>query len=179
MIIERKKEMIADLGTKLGEWFYKQSIINIKDIDVIRYGLEIFVSEILVSFVILVIGVIRNSFLDTLIYFFFFHLFRKLFKGYHAKTITKCTMLTISSYLLCIYLGNIITEQYIILISILSVLIQLVYCLKRNEKATIFLCLFIKVCIIFLFKDFYVLINIMLITEFLVSVATLFRKEES
>lgn len=130
--------MTEQLGTDLGKWLWKKEVIEEGQIDEVRFAFEIVCSEFLEILTILGYGIVTNQIIITFLYLILFHILRSAFQGYHAKTIWKCFLLTVSAYFGCMIVYKHMTEIAILLFLIVSMLLQLSYCkLHKDIKALI------------------------------------------
>lgn len=91
--MDRKRgNMIARIGTSLGNWLYRQHVIQESQIDLIRYALEIICSEFLELLIMIVYSFITRQIGQTIIFIVIFQLLRKMYDGYHSKTIARCLL---------------------------------------------------------------------------------------
>lgn len=60
--------MIARIGSALGRWLYKNKIIQEKDIDIIRYSLEILFSEFLEVLIIILYSIATKQVYQTVLF---------------------------------------------------------------------------------------------------------------
>ena len=67
--------------------------------DVYVYGLELILSFLTATFMILLIGIIFHKTILTLVFLFIFIALRRFTGGYHASTYLRCKISTISTYL--------------------------------------------------------------------------------
>lgn len=71
-------------------------------LEIYTYGLELIFSSIAETFVLIVLGVIFNLFLETIIFILSFSFLRFFTGGYHAKYYLKCAIVMVIIYLLAI-----------------------------------------------------------------------------
>lgn len=73
----------------------RNSIQKIEDRDILLFGLEIIISSIGDIFAICLIGFIFGYKIEAVIYLFVFAIIKSNAGGYHAKSVTKCFMMTV------------------------------------------------------------------------------------
>lgn len=171
--------MSEHLGTKLGEWLCTQGMIEKNQIDLIRYSFEIMCSEIAENIIIFGYGLLSKKLIFTLMYLIFFHTLRHYFQGYHAKTITRCFVLTIGAYLTALCLFTSVTYGWGVLFLIISLSLQIMYCVKRQQLMPMLISIVLKVTVLTLggsLHDFS-FFQLLIIVELIVSVSALFGKE--
>lgn len=172
--------MAEQLGTKLGKWLYAQGMININQIDLIRYSFEILCSEITKNIVIFGYGILSNQLYYTLMYLIFFHTLRHYFQGYHAKTISRCLTLTIGAYLTAMFFFMYVTYTGGIMFLLISFGLQTAYCIRKHQFMPIIVSALLKLAILLLaiIINNFSFLQLLIITELIVSVSTLFGKED-
>lgn len=73
--MDRKRgNMIARIGTSLGNWLYRQHVIQKSQIDLIRYALEIICSEFLELLIMIVYSFITRQIGQTITFIVIFQL---------------------------------------------------------------------------------------------------------
>ena len=86
----------------------RQKAIENEYFDVYVYGLELILSFLFSTVIILLTGILLNAFDIAIIFLIIFIALRRFTGGYHAPTYLQCKLTTISIYvavnLLCIYL---------------------------------------------------------------------------
>lgn len=165
--------MAAQLGLKLGKWLYRKGQISEDQIDLIRYVFEIICSEVTEIIIILIYGICFHKVIETLLYLAFFHILRKFFQGYHAKTILRCLTLTVGSYLVTL-ITFIYVDPFMITFSlIVSSILQIEYCIKKGELIPILVSILLwvlSVVLYFMNQDILPL-AILAIVELIVSIS--------
>lgn len=172
--------MSERLGTKLGEWLCTQGMIEKNQIDLIRYSFEILCSEIAENIIIFGYGLLSKKFIFTLMYLIFFHTLRHYFQGYHAKTITRRFALTVGAYLTALCLFTTVTYGWGVLFLIISLSLQIMYCVKRQQLMPMLISVLLKVTVLTLGGILYdfSFFQLLIIVELIVSVSALLRKED-
>ncbi len=120
-------------GTVLGKFLYNQHIIRQSDIGKIRYAIEIILSEFTEILTIVIFSLINHQLIETVIFLLCFGLLRKFLDGYHAQSIIRCFLLTLSSYLATMLLYPYFSISFSILIIISIGLLNL-----NNSKLIIY-----------------------------------------
>lgn len=95
--------------------------------DVYTYGLELLISFIISTSIILVIGLAINRIAETLIYFLVFISLRQFSGGYHADTHIRCKISTVLTYVLIIVLSEVtrLSIPHYILLFLLAMILLL------------------------------------------------------
>lgn len=101
-----------------------------QEIDIYRYGLEVFILNFLNIISILLLGYLSNTFLEALIFLITFIILRQLTGGFHFKSYILCNFSFICMYLLFLLfyylrIWELIQNIYFIIIN--SCLIYIMY----------------------------------------------------
>ncbi len=94
--------------------------------DVYTYGLELLISFIISTSIILAIGLAINKIAETLIYFLVFISLRQFSGGYHADTYLRCKIVTVLTYVLIMVLSDVTRlsiPHYILLFALAIILL--------------------------------------------------------
>lgn len=67
------------------------------------YGIELFLSSFICSVLLLLIGIISNTFLESVIFIVCFSALRIFTGGYHAHSFLLCTVITLLNYFLIVF----------------------------------------------------------------------------
>ncbi|NMA79860.1 MAG: accessory gene regulator B family protein [Clostridiales bacterium] len=116
---------------KIVSIFYRNSIVNDDNIDVVRYGMEIVLLKVLFFLTILLIGVITNNVVNIFVFMLFYKPLRTYAGGYHAKTRIGCYFVSV----LMLFLFLISVK----LISMFDVLINAIYIVAIISGVTIWI----------------------------------------
>lgn len=68
------------------------------------YGIELFLSSFICSVLLLSIGTISNTFIESIIFIVFFSALRIYTGGFHAHSFLLCTVITLVNYIVIIYI---------------------------------------------------------------------------
>lgn len=112
--------MITKISSKIVEALIKHSLVENEDKELYSYGFFILLSQILYFIIITTIGVLLNIILESIIFYIAFQFIRRYAGGYHAKTETRCEILSTLSILCCIVLIK-LSKIYDIRIALLSI----------------------------------------------------------
>lgn len=108
---------------------------DLDELDEIRFGIELILTQITLLLSIIVIGILFNSIGATVIYLVVLFSLRTVSDGYHADSFSKCAFITVGTYLACLSTYRII-NNYVVLICLLYVfkvfIIQDASSLKKN-----------------------------------------------
>lgn len=94
--------MLQKMAEKIVYIFFEKDDSNI---DNYIYGIELFLSSFICSVLLLLIGIITNTFFESVIFIVCFSALRIFTGGYHARSFLLCSVITLLNYLfvLCIY----------------------------------------------------------------------------
>ncbi|WP_313346261.1 accessory gene regulator B family protein [Sedimentibacter sp.] len=92
--------MINKISKNVAVFFIKNNLIQVDEIDIYIYGLQLIISSILGISIILFFGIISDHLTDSLIFLFCFIILRQYSGGYHANSYLKCNLYFISIFLL-------------------------------------------------------------------------------
>ncbi|OYO41202.1 accessory gene regulator B [Lachnotalea glycerini] len=83
-----------------------------EDKEIVRYGLEVILSQTVSSLALLLIGLSSHNLLGTVIFIFCFCSIRVVAGGYHANTHLFCFLNTVLSYSFFIVINTYVTREY-------------------------------------------------------------------
>lgn len=112
--------MINKISSKIVEILIKHSLVENEDKELYLYGFFILLSQILYFIIVITIGILFNVIFESIIFYITFQFIRRYAGGYHAKTETRCEILSTLSILCCIVLIK-LSKMYNIRIALLSV----------------------------------------------------------
>lgn len=112
--------MINKISSKIVEILIKHSLVENEDKELYLYGFFILLSQILYFIIVITIGILFNVIFESIIFYITFQFIRRYAGGYHAKTETRCDILSTLSILCCIVLIK-LSKMYDIRIILLSV----------------------------------------------------------
>ncbi|WP_312812000.1 accessory gene regulator B family protein [Sedimentibacter sp.] len=92
--------MINKISKNVAVFFIKNNLIQVDEIDIYIYGLQLIISSILGISIILFLGIISERLTDSLIFLFCFIILRQYSGGYHANSYLKCNLYFITIFLL-------------------------------------------------------------------------------
>ncbi len=132
--------MIKLVSKKLLDYIVSCEVINDnqEERDYYQYGIEVFVSTILGIFLILLLGLLMNSFLESILFLITFIPIRQYTGGYHANTYFKCNFCLCISFLtveiLYHYTANLLPPFFPLIISIIFISTVLIFCPIENKN---------------------------------------------
>lgn len=112
--------MINKISSKIVEILIKHSLVENEDKELYLYGFFILLSQILYFIIVITIGILFNVIFESIIFYITFQFIRRYAGGYHAKTETRCDILSTLSILCCIVLIK-LSKMYDIRIALLSI----------------------------------------------------------
>lgn len=103
--------MINELSNIITLRLQKVGVIQDK-FEIYKYGFELLISSLIGISLILIIGLLSNTFSDSLVFLVCFIILRQCTGGYHSKSYLSCNLSFISVYLIFIYYRNYIMFSY-------------------------------------------------------------------
>lgn len=98
--------MIQAMAQKIGGTFVKRSIIKEEDIKVYTHGLELMLSELISSILVITIGITMGKTMEVLLYLVTFTCIRVYAGGYHASSYRNCiTIFCVCAYFIFVLTG--------------------------------------------------------------------------
>lgn len=152
--------MIHRLSLELADYLFYKKIITMEKYEVYSYGLEMLISAVMGAVLILVCGILTNSFVRSIIFYVLFIVIRMFTGGYHADTHLACKITLLCSFILTniayLMLRDSCKMIFLITISILNLvlvfLLSPVECVKkplsdyvRKRNKAISVCLYLLV----------------------------------
>ena len=109
------------MENKLAKWICRrlrlEQVVDDEYEEVYVYGLELIVSFLISTSIIMTIGLLINQFLPTLTFLITFVLIRQFTGGYHATSYLMCKICTITCFGVTVLLANIISiPNYVFII---------------------------------------------------------------
>ena len=132
--------MINELSNTITLRLQRVGVIQDK-FEIYKYGFELLISSLIGISLILIIGLLSNTFSDSLIFLICFILLRQCTGGYHSKSYLSCNLSFITVYLIFIYYRNYIMFSYkgliISVITSLVIIFLLAPMEHKNKKMNI------------------------------------------
>ena len=97
--------MLHKISSSLADRLINAEIVTRESRDVYIYGIEVLLSSLLSTLLILIIGLALNRFVDTLSFLAVFIGLRSFSGGFHANTYLRCAVVTLSVYFAVILLS--------------------------------------------------------------------------
>lgn len=131
--------MISRLSNLTVLYFLKQSYITDDEQDLYQYGFFILFTQILYSIITIIIGTLLGTVLESIIFYITFQFIRRYAGGYHAKTETRCEIMSTLSIVSCIVVIRLAKtydfQTVLLILSAVSALTIFAFCpLDTPEK---------------------------------------------
>lgn len=101
----------------------KHNYVNDDNYEFVRYGFELLCMKTIIYIVIIIIGIITKSIIEILAFMLAYQPLRMYCGGYHAKTRIVCIFSSILMLCFVIFLGKVIPNIYIPILSFITMLI--------------------------------------------------------
>ncbi len=119
--------MVRRLSESIAQFFYVKNLIPEDEIDSYIYGYEVMLITVINWGTILLIMLFTGRIIETLLYMSYVIVLRHHVGGYHADTHVKCTVLSISAYiiflLLLCYFSNKLAVTMSLALQVFSVIV--------------------------------------------------------
>lgn len=131
--------MINNLSSRLTDRLIDKGSITKDDRELYIYGFFILLSHIMYFSLSAFFGLLFQCFIESVIFYIAFQFIRRYAGGYHAKTETRCEILSTLSLLVCVAIIKVIKtydfQTVLLFINILSAVCILAFCpLDTPEK---------------------------------------------
>lgn len=137
----------------IANYCVKNDIIQSDDMNVLRFGIELVITQLITIGSILLIGLFISEIVQCILFCICFILSRKVFEGYHASTFLRCFLLTNLFYLFVEAVINIkMPYYYLNIISSFFIYQQFKFYDKKRFKIILFI-LFYSMCICFFYLN--------------------------
>lgn len=101
---------MKNISDAIADTLWTQGVIQKEDIDICRYGLDVFISSALEIASILMIAVFVGTFFESVLFFTAFVPLRVYVGGYHANTKLKCYLISLGVYGVFTVIMNILPQ---------------------------------------------------------------------
>ncbi len=119
--------MLLFLSKSMASFFVKYKVAKEEDEELYIYGLQTILSSVFALLLILVFAMIKRDLIETGLFLVCLVLMRSYTGGYHTKKYWSCCLVTLSCYLLNMYIGKMVgssNELFVLyLVSILIILL--------------------------------------------------------
>ncbi len=106
--------MLLFLSKKIASFFVKFGVAKEEEEEIYTYGLQVILSSAFSLTLIFALAIIKRDMIETGLFLGSLVLMRSYTGGYHAKHYWSCCLVTLSCYLLNMYIGKMI-QSYLIL----------------------------------------------------------------
>lgn len=117
--------MIHRLSLEIADYLFYRKIITIDKYDVYRYGLEMIISTVLGVILVLLCGILTDSFIHAILFYGLFVILRMYTGGYHADSHIACKMTLCGSFLITYFTLKMLLVKFNIKILLIFVLFNL------------------------------------------------------
>lgn len=130
--------MLLFLSKNIASFFVKFGVAKEEEEELYIYGLQVILSSAFSLAIIFVLAVIKGDIVETGLFLGSLVLLRSYTGGYHAKHYWSCCLVTLSCYLLNLYIGKMIHSYHILFILYLaSIFIILLFSPLDNKNKRI------------------------------------------
>ncbi len=113
------------MENKLAKWIFRQlrekQVVDEEYEEVYVYGLELILSFLISTSIILVIGLLSGQIISTLTFLATFILIRQYTGGYHANSYIMCKFCTILSYVVSVLLANVFPVPRLLFLALFTI----------------------------------------------------------
>lgn len=173
--------MLENLCREISKKLSEKEYIEEDEIEMMRFGIEIVLSQTILYIVLIGIGLYLHRLTDTVIFVLVLTLLKKYSGGFHAKTFVACTLLTITNYLIVMYTSIYLYDLVSIILVIVGFVVLYLFSpqqsglskldhAKFRDYGIIVYCLFVTVAIILYLSNFIILSNTISLTLFSVAI---------
>lgn len=131
------------ISNKITDYFYSKNYISEDKKDIYNYGFKLIISDLINFSLILVLGLVLNSFFDGIVFLISLCGIRRFSGGFHAKTFWLCRVSMIVTFLIVIIISNTLEIikpplLYMIIFDIISLIIISIFSPVKhpNKKLT-------------------------------------------
>lgn len=129
---------------KISRYLLKENQPNDDEIDEVRFGIELILTQTILFLIILTIGFFSNMIGETLIFMTVLVSLRTFVNGYHADSFYRCIFLTTLFYIMTVMLAK-INNIYLLTLAVLFAF-KAFYCQSNESKANVRISKIIFIC---------------------------------
>ncbi len=100
--------IVSLLSQKITILFIKKGYILEKEKDIYQYGFEILISSCVGISIILFLGLLFSTGIESILFLFCLISLRQYTGGYHAKSYLNCNLTLLGTYMICIFVNKIL-----------------------------------------------------------------------
>lgn len=125
--------MINIISDKLVLYLEKNNVLR-KEKDIYIHGARLIISSMIGTIILLIIGIITDSFIEAIIYEVIMSSSRSILGGYHCKSYLNCIVTYVGLYIVCFLGIKMINFELtsVILIGTIGLFITYLYCPIEN-----------------------------------------------
>ncbi len=129
--------MLNSLATRIADKYFNDSDNYPREVYI--YGIELLISSTISTLVILLIGLLTNTFWESVIFLISFSAIRVYTGGYHSMTYLRCNIISAWSYIaivIFLYLFKDFISNQIVMLSgyILTMLLAIIFAPVKHEN---------------------------------------------
>ena len=95
--------MLYLIANKVALWIFDDKDNKKENVELCKYGLELFISSFFCSIVLIAFGFVTTSIIESIIFIVAFSALRIYTGGYHANSYSLCTLITVAIYALILF----------------------------------------------------------------------------
>lgn len=115
----------------------QRNIIDKNNVTIYETGLTLIISDIINFLIIIVIGLITNTFWYSCLYLMMLVIVRRFSGGFHAKTYNRCRLVTAGTYILIILVNELIINHWItyaMFFNVISIITMILFAPIRHPN---------------------------------------------
>lgn len=94
--------MINNLSTRITEKLISSNTVKQEDRDLYIYGIFMLLSQLMFILLTVIFGLVLNCVIESIVFYIAFQFIRRYAGGYHAKTETRCEIMSTLSIFACL-----------------------------------------------------------------------------
>lgn len=126
--------MLEKLANYIADKLIKKNAIDPKKKDIYVYGLELLISFLFSTSLVILIGLMIGKLIPTIVFLTVYILLRSYSGGYHANSYWLCTIVTLSVYISVILLATYLTVNSIAFIVLFLIGVVILYVFAPIEN---------------------------------------------
>lgn len=125
--------MIYRLSQNIAFYLLKKGLLDKREVDIYRYGVEIIFCSMIDVAIVLITGIVFGKLHEAVWYYVIFCLLRHRFGGYHAETLRKCKTMMLFMMCFVLYAGN-MCSHYISAAGAVIIYVLMCNSKKKSDK---------------------------------------------
>lgn len=117
--------------------FINRQLISPDKKEIYKTGLNLIIADIINFTLVLTIGVITKSLINSCIYLIMFWTLRRFSGGFHARTYGVCRLVTLGTYILILLVSNVLNNFLVVssvICSIITIVTMIVFAPIRHPN---------------------------------------------